>query len=470
MSTLQEPDLLSLLADVVGPENILTAAASKFQDFQKDMGDFQSNPKAVIQPTSSDQVSRILSILNQKKIPVVARGAGTSLTGATSTTGGIVIDFSKHMNKILKIDTTNWYVHCEAGVVIDDLNQELSKYGFFFPPDPASTPWCTVGGVISENSGGMRTFRYGTVKNWVLALNVILADGSKIKLGEALPKNRVGYDLVHLVCGSEGTLALVTDAWLKIAPLPGSHGTQPVKKFMVFFSNWNDAVNSITSLRSKGIQPNLLEFMGREAMTAVNNAFDTKIPEHNAILFVEAPLEILQEIIETCKAQNSIDSYIGKDEKDEERLYSARALLLLGIKTLGSGVLNEDIVVPLDSLGNFLDYVQSIASKYDLKIPTAGHAGDGNVHPTIVFDAGSEDSRERADKAFADIIYEAVRLGGSVSGEHGIGTQKLKFANRQLRQNNGERALDLMRAIKQLWDPNNILNPGKFIAEESSES
>lgn len=432
------------------------------------MGDFESNPRAVIQPTNTDQVSIILRILNERKIPVVGRGAGTSLTGATSSMGGVIIDFSKHMNKILKIDTTNWYVHCEAGLVIDDLNEELSKYGFFFPPDPASTPWCTVGGVISENSGGMRTFRYGTVKNWVLALNVVLADGTKLKLGEPLPKNRVGYDLVHLVCGSEGTLALITDAWLKIAPLPGAHGTHIVKKFMVFFSNWEDAVNSITAIRAKGVQPNLLEFLSKEAMNAVNNAFDTKIPEYDAILFFESPIDLLPEIIETCKTQHSVDSYIGKDEKDEERLYSARALLLLGIKTLGSGVYNEDIVVPLDCLGKFLDYVRSVGLKYDLKIPTAGHAGDGNVHPTIVFDAESEDSRRKADHAFADIIYEAVRLGGSVSGEHGIGSQKIKFGNYQLRRNNGEKALDLMRAIKQLWDPNNILNPGKFIAEDTA--
>jgi glycolate oxidase len=465
-NTLREPELLAHLFDIVGPENVLTQSSKRFEDYRKDMGDFESNPKAVVQPANPDQVSSILRVLNEWKIPIVGRGGGTSLTGATSSRGGIVIDFSKHMNKILKIDTTNWYVHCEAGLVIDDLNEELAKYGFFFPPDPASTPWCTVGGVISENSGGMRTFRYGTVKNWVLALSVILADGSKLKLGEPLPKNRVGYDLVHLVCGSEGTLALITDAWLKIAPLPGAHGTQHVKKFMVFFSNWEDAVKSIIEIRAKGVQPNLLEFLSKEAMSAVNSAFDTKIPEHEAILFFEAPIDLLPEIIETCKAQHSIENYIGKDAKDEERLYSARALLLLGIKTLGSGVYNEDIVVPLDCLGKFLEYVRSVGSQYNLKIPTAGHAGDGNVHPTIVFDAESEDSRRRADQAFADIIYEAVRLGGSVSGEHGIGSQKIKFGNYQIQHNNGEKALDLMRSIKQLWDPNNILNPGKFIAED----
>jgi glycolate oxidase len=467
MSFVSESDISDQLRHIVGEAYVLGPKSEKMKDFQKDMGDFESEPLLVVQPENAEQVSHILKILNKHKVSVVARGAGTSLTGTTSTFGGVVIDFSKRMNRILKVDTMNWYVHCEAGVVVDDLNEELAKHGFFFPPDPASTPWCTVGGVIAENSGGMRTFRYGTVKNWVLALNVVLADGTMIKLGEPLPKNRVGYDLVHLICGSEGTLALVTEAWLKIAPLPGGSVSAPVKKFMVFFSNWNDGVSSILALRKAGIQPNLLEFISREAMSAVNRAFDTKIPEHEAILFMESSLEMLSKIIEICKLNHSVDAYVGKDAEDDERLYSARALLLLGIKTLGTGVYNEDIVVPLDRLGEYLDFAKFTAKKYGLQIPTAGHAGDGNVHPTIVFDAESDQSRERANAAFADLINEAVQLGGSVTGEHGVGIQKLEFANRQLLERNGPKAVDLMKEIKHLWDPNNILNPGKFVPSET---
>jgi glycolate oxidase len=463
MSSSTDVELLRQMKEIVGKDYVLTSASEKMEDFRKDMADYHSEPSLVVQPDSPEQVSRILQVLDQKSIPVVARGAGTSLTGATSTMSGVVIDFSKRMNRIFKIDTTNWYVHCEAGVVIDDLNEVLSKHGFFFPPDPASAPWCTVGGIISENSGGMRTFRYGTVKDWVLALQVVLADGSLLKLGEPLPKNRVGYDLVHLICGSEGTLALITDAWLRISPKPGSLGVSKVKKFMVFYSNWEDAVKSIVALRAQGVQPNLLEFMSKEAINAVNQAFDTKIPEYEGILFMEAPLDIVDKIIKVCSENHSVDSYLGKDEQDEERLYNSRALLLLGIKTLGSGILNEDMVVPLEKLAIFLDFVKEIGRKYGLKIPTAGHAGDGNVHPTIVFDANSSESRENANKAFQELSREAVRLGGSVSGEHGIGIQKLDLARQQLLEKNGPRALDLMLQIKKLWDPKNILNPGKFI-------
>jgi glycolate oxidase len=438
---------------------------SNLDDFLKDMGDFVSEPLAVIQPQTVDQVSAVLRYANSRRIPVVARGAGTSLTGATSTLGGLIIDFSKNMNRILEIDTTNWYVHCEAGVVLDDLNAELKTRGFFFPPDPSSAPWCTIGGIIAENSGGMRTFRYGTVKNWTLALTVLLADGTVVKLGEPLPKNRVGYDLVHLMCGSEGTLALIADAWLKITPIPEDAEGKPPKKFMVFFSNWQDAVNSIVGIRSSRLIPNLLEFIDGEAMKAINDSFELGIPVHEAILFLEAAEDVVPKILAICNSNGCTGSYIEKDQKDGERLYSARALLLLGIKSLDSGVYNEDTVVPLDRLADYIAFVKLTAKKYGLKIPVGGHAGDGNVHPTIVFHKESPGSVASADLAFRDLCEHAISLGGSVTGEHGIGVQKIPFAKRQLLERNGPKTVELMREIKKLLDPNNILNPGKFLVD-----
>ncbi len=459
----------SEIESLLGEDIVLRPDKSSFEDFKADLGDFASEPAVVVQPKTADHVSKVLKYANDRKIPVVARGAGTSLTGATSTFGGIVIDFSKYMNRILSVDTTNWYAHCEAGVVLDDLKEELKKKGFFFPPDPASAPWCTIGGIISENSGGMRTFRYGTVRNWVLALNVVFADGTKAKLGEPLPKNRVGYDLVQLVCGSEGTLALVTDAWLKITPTPEEEAGTPVKKFMVFFSSWEDAVNSIVGIRSSRLIPNLLEFMGAEALQSVDDSFEIGIPVHEATLFMEASDELIPKILAVCKSNGSVDNYIAKDEKDGERLYSARALLHLGVKSLDTGVYAEDAVVPVDRLADYVTFVKQTAKKYGVKIPLAGHAGDGNVHPSIVYHKESKESRESADLAFADIIRYAVSLGGSVTGEHGIGKQKLNFARDQLMERNGPKVINLMQEIKKLWDPNNILNPGKFVVEDSGE-
>ncbi len=446
--------------EIVGPENVITPDSEKAQDYLRDMGDFPSEPLVIVQPTSTEEVSKIVEYARKTKIPIVPRGAGTSLTGASSSHGGVVIDFSKKMNRILKIDAVNWYVQCEAGISLDDLNEALRSKGFFFPPDPSSASWCTVGGAIAENSGGMKCFRYGTVKDWVLALKVVLSDGSVAKFGEPLPKNRVGYDLVHLMCGSEGTLAIITEAWLKVIPLP-KHISER-KRMLVFFNEWMHAGKSIQAIRINRIQPTLLEFIDRESLQAVNEGFDLDIPLHEATLFIETDSEV-EDILSICKENGSIGSYVAKDPSDEERLYNARALVYLGVKSLSTAFHTEDVVVPLEKLTEYLEFVRSISKKYNLRIPTGGHAGDGNVHPVILYEKGSKESEETAEKAFSEICTYAIKIGGSVSGEHGIGEQKLSYAVKQISEHNGEKALELMRQIKLQWDPDNILNPGKFL-------
>ncbi len=454
---------LDYFVELLGAENILRpdSKEEKLQDYLKDMAEYPSQPLVILRPESSEQVAKILLRANETRTPVVARGAGTSLTGASSAHGWIVLDFTR-MKKILKIDTVNWYAHVEAGVVLEDLNDQLKKYGFFFPPDPGSTPWCTMGGAIAENSGGMKCFRYGTVKDWVLSVRVVLADGSTVKFGEPLPKNRVGYDFVHLICGSEGTLGLITEAWVKITPLPQK--TSEHKRLLVFFGDWSSAGRAIQKLRENRIQPILLEFMDRATMHSVNEAFELGVPEGEAILFIETDSK-LTELLKICDECGSTGNYIAKDEADEERLYSARMLNYMGIKSLNKSVHTEDVVVPIDKLVDYLRFVEQISKKYGLMIPTGGHAGDGNVHPSILYD---ENSREAADRAFADICNYAIEVGGSVTGEHGVGEQKITFAEAQLRKSNGKEVLQLMRQLKKHWDPNNILNPGKFLTLEDS--
>ncbi len=453
-------DALRHFEEIVGSENVVRPDSERAQDYLKDMADFPSEPLVIVQPTSTEQVSKIVEYARNTKTPTVPRGAGTSLTGASSSHGGIVIDFSKKMNRVLKIDAVNWYVQCEAGITLDDLNEQLRKKGFFFPPDPSSSSWCTVGGAIAENSGGMKCFRYGTVKDWVLALKVVLSDGTIVKLGEPLPKNRVGYDLVHLICGSEGTLAIITEAWLKIIPLP-EHNTER-KRMLVFFDEWVHAGKSIQGIRINRIQPTLLEFIDRESMQSVNDGFDLKIPVHEATLFIETDSQI-ENILKICEENGSTGNYIAKDDADEERLYNARALVYLGVKALATGFHTEDVVVPLDRLTDYLEFVKSTSKKYGLRIPTGGHAGDGNVHPVILYEKSSKESEETAEKAFSDICNYAIQVGGSVSGEHGIGEQKISYAAKQIYQHNGKQALELMKQIKMQWDPDNILNPLKFL-------
>ncbi len=464
--TNDDREIVEYFASLLGRDNVITPNSEKIENYLKDMADFPSEPRIILQPENAGQVSEIVEYARRSKIPIVARGAGTSLTGASSCHGGIVIDFSKNMNKILKIDTVNWYVHCQPGVVLEDLNAELKKVGFFFPPDPASTPWCTVGGAISENSGGMRCFRYGTVKDWVYALEVVLPNSRITRFGEPLPKNRVGYDLVHLICGSEGTLALITEAWLKIIPLPSD--VKKHKRMLVFFDQWKDAGRAIEGIRRARIQPVLMEFMDYNSIRCVNEAFEEmKIPEREATLFIEVDSRV-EEVLSICSKNGSTGHFTADDEKEEERLYNARALVYLGIKASGKAVYAEDVVVPIDKLADYLDYLRDVAKRYDVMIANHGHAGDGNIHPAILYDASSKESVRNADLAFSDVCNRAIELGGSVSGEHGIGEQKLRFAMRQLRIRGGSESLELMMAVKKAWDPDNLLNPGKFLETQAN--
>ncbi len=273
--------LASELGPIVGAENVLTES-SALEAFRKDMADFEATPAVVARPSTEEQVGRILDVATRRRVPVVARGAGTSLTGAVVLEGAIILDMQR-FNRILKIDPVNWYVQVQAGVVLDDLNQALRKEGFFFPPDPASSFLCTVGGAIAESSGGMRCVRYGTMRDWVLALRVVLANGRTVTLGEPLAKNRVGYDLVHLMIGSEGTLGVVTEAHLKILPVP----SVPFVRMLVTFDDWPSAGRAIQELRRRQVMANLMEFMDRETVLAVNAAFQTNFEEAEATLLVD---------------------------------------------------------------------------------------------------------------------------------------------------------------------------------------
>jgi len=454
---------LEFFALLMGRENVIDPKTQpeKMENYTKDLADYPSEPFLVLQPNSVEEVSQILSYAKKTKTAVVARGAGTSLTGASSSHGGLVVDFSKNMNRILKVDLVNWYVHCQAGVVLEDLNEMLQKKGFFFPPDPSSAPWATVGGVVAENSGGMKCFRYGTVKDWVYALKVVLSDGTIAKLGEPLPKNRVGYDLVHLLCGSEGTLAVITEAWLKIIPRPA--GITQRKRMLIFFDDLSGVGKTIQKIRENRIQPTLLEFLDLETVHAVNMAFEEmNLPEHEATLLIEADSQI-ETIIELSKQSGSSGHYLAQDAADEERLYNARAMVYLGIRAIGLSFFTEDVVVPLDKLSEYLSLVRQISKKFNIRIPVGGHAGDGNLHPIILYDKASEESARAAMLAFGEICSYAIQVGGSVTGEHGIGEQKIGFALEQLKAHGAGNSVELMKKIKAEWDPENILNPGKFL-------
>ena len=445
------------LAEIVGQDNVLTGTKA-IEDYTHDMADYEAVPAVVVRPETEREVAEVVRLASETGVPIVARGAGSSLTGAAVLRGGIVVDM-RRMDRVLKVDTVNWYVHVQPGVSLEDLNKELKPHGFFFPPDPASSYICTVGGAIAEGSGGLRCVRYGTMKDWVIALRVVLPSGEATKLGEVLAKNRAGYDLVHLMVGSEGTLGIVTEAWLKIIPIPSIR----TKRFLVTFDNWESTGEVIKRLRSSRILPNLFEFLDRDNVSALNEKLGMSLDEAEATLLVdveETQVPVAERIFGECGA---LKVTVAKDEEEAEAFYQARAMAYVAVKSLATGIQVEDISVPIDRLGEFLKFVKGVASKYGMKIPVNGHAGDGNVHPTILYEKEDEKSRETANLAFEEICRQAIAMGGSVTGEHGVGIQKPKFLREQLLAHDGEQALVLMKEIKAVFDPDRIMNPGKYV-------
>lgn len=452
-----DQELARQLATIVGEENVLTASKT-VEDYTHDMADYTAIPSIVVKPRSEEEVARIVQTAAKKSVPMVARGAGSSLTGAAVLEGGLILDM-RQMNKVLKVDTVNWYVQVQPGISLEDLNKELKSRGFFFPPDPASSYICTVGGAIAEGSGGLRCVKYGTMKDWVIALRVVLASGRIAKFGEPLAKNRAGFDLVHLMVGSEGTLGIITEAWLKIVPIP----TVKTKRFLLTFDDWESTGEVIRSLRSSKIMPYLFEFLDRDTIHALNEKLEMNFDEAEATLLVdieEEAVDLATKIYIDCGAKKIM---LARDEEEADTFYQARSMAYLAVKSLATGVQVEDVSLPIDRLGEYLKFVKQVAAKYGLKIPVNGHAGDGNVHPTILYDREDAKSREQANLSYEELCSRAIAMGGSVTGEHGVGIQKIALLREQLIAHEGEEALRLMKEIKRLFDPDGLMNPGKYV-------
>jgi glycolate oxidase subunit GlcD len=452
-----DDQLLQRLVEISGKGNVMTTSAA-IEDYTRDMADYEAVPAVVVRPRSEQEVAAIIRLANESSLPILPRGAGSSLTGAAVLGGGIVLDM-RGMDKVIKVDTVNWLVQVQPGISLEDLNEKLKTTGFFFPPDPASSYICTVGGAIAEGSGGLKCVKYGTMKDWVVALRVVLANGNVSRFGEPLAKNRAGYDLVHLFVGSEGTLGVITEAFLKIIPLP----KVKTRRFLVTFDDWESTGEVISKLRSSKVLPYLFEFLDRDYIQALNEKLQMSFEEVEATLLVdveEGEVEIATEIFRDCGARKMT---LAKDEEEAEALYEARSMAYLAVKSLASGVQIEDVALPIDRLGEYLKFVKEVASNHGIRIPVNGHAGDGNVHPTILYDKSDEKSKEAANLAYEELCRKAIAMGGSVTAEHGVGIQKAKFLREQLLAHEGAEALRLMKEIKKIFDPNGIMSPGKYV-------
>jgi len=427
-------------------------------------GLFPGKPLCVVRAFSREDVVNTLKITYKYGIPVTVRGSGTSLTGASiPSENSIVLDLSP-MNRIIEVNVVDGYIVVEPGVRLDDLNSELAKYGYFVPPDPASSSTCSVGGCVAEDAGGMRGAKYGTFRNWVLALEVVLPDGEVVFLGEPVLKCRQGLSLLHLIIGSEGTLGVITKIYLKIWPLP-----EKIVRLMALFKSVEDAGRVVAEAKKHRIVPLIMEFLDKNVLKFVKEATGLDLPEAEAAIIadVDGPLEAvwryakrLEEIMRKCGA---FEVKASDDPEEMEKLYLARRSAYpasLKLRPMPA-VLIEDITVPPSKLPVILKKIYQIAEKHGVPVVVFGHIGDGNLHPVIYTDPKDRELWEKAEKCFKEICLAAIELGGAIAGEHGIGLVKKEVLVEELKARNSLRALDLMKKIKQVFDPKNIMNPDK---------
>ena len=419
-------------------------------------------PDLVLFPKNEEDISKILRYCNEHLIPVVPRGAGSGFTGgALPVNGGIVLAVEKYMNKILEIDMENMVARVQPGVLNKEFQREVEKYGLFYPPDPASQDYSTLGGNVAENAGGMRAAKYGITKDYVMAIRAVLPNGDIIRAGKKTIKDVAGYNLAGILIGSEGTLAVISEITLKLLSKP-----KLTKTVMGVFATVNKAMEAVYKSLAGGANPVAMEFLDNLTIRAVEKKFNKGLPiEAGAILIsdidgnVEEEIDYQISLLEKFFKQNSCMEFkIAKDDKEAADIWFARRNASQSITIYGSKKINEDVTVPRSMLPKYLEEVEKISKKYGVKIPCFGHTGDGNVHTNVMVDKNDPKEIETGYKAIDEIFKMAIELGGTLSGEHGIGLSKASFMNMAF----SKEEMDLFKAIKRAFDPNNILNPGKM--------
>jgi glycolate oxidase len=418
-------------------------------------------PDAVIFPQTTAEVSQILKTAGRHKIPVTGRGAGTSVCGAPiPVRHGIVLCFSK-MDKIIEVNTRDRYIIVQPGVVNADIQKALLPFGFFYPPDPGSMNSSTIGGNIAQNAGGPRCLKYGVTVDYVLGLEVILASGEIIRFGSRNIKDATGYKLSALFCGSEGTLGIITEAILKVLPKP-----ETVKTLMVTFDDLDNTAKAVTDIIGSGILPAAMELMDQLTLNAIEdsanmgldrNAQGTLLIEIDGVK--EACDKEMEKIIEKVKENGAVHIQEAASEIEREKLWTARRSAYGVFAKLAPDIISEDVTVPVSKVPEMTRRIIEITSRYGLRVGVLAHAGDGNMHPMVPADKSNKEEWHRVEKAFAEIFKAAADLGGTLSGEHGIGLAKAAYLPLVMNQH----TIDFMKKIKQAVDPDGILNPGKFV-------
>jgi glycolate oxidase len=453
-------DLRAALAAVVGAEHVRDDPGALLT-FSTDATPLErGRPDAVVFPASTDEVAAVVRLANERRVPVIARGSGTNLSaGTVPHRGGIVLVLTR-MNRLKEISPDDLVAVCEPGVRTIELAQAAAEQGMLFPPDPGSHTTATIGGNVAECSGGLRALKYGVTRDYVLGVEAVLGTGEVIRSGTRLVKDVAGYDLRRLLCGSEGTLAVMTELTLRLMPAPEATGTG-----MAYFADLADAARAVSRVLSSGVLPVTLEFLDRVCIDAVEGYSRIGLDRAAGALLIfgqdgdrDSIDRDMRRMAEACEAEGATAVKIAASEAEAADVLQARRAVLPALSRLEPLTLLEDATVPRSRIAEMVALIQEIAERHGLTIGTFGHAGDGNLHPTVVLDPADGAAVERAHAAFAEIFAAAIAMDGSITGEHGVGLVKLKHLERQL----GAEHLALLRRIKAAFDPNGILNPGKL--------
>lgn len=458
-----DDDIHRQLQGIVGQENVLLDTERLEPYTHDETVGLRADPEVVVRATSAQQVADIFKLANCERVPVTPRGAGYGLSGgAVAVQGGIVLSLEK-MDRILEIDHANLMVTVEPGVITGDLHRAVESEGLLYPPDPASLDSCTIGGNIAEGAGGPRAVKYGTTKDYVCGLEVVFPSGDIVQMGGKLVKNVTGYSLMQLLVGSEGTLAVVTKIILRLVPLPAYE-----VDLFVPFDDFQTAADVVSAIIARRIVPTAIEFMERDIVHACQRFLDKELPfaDADAQLLIKldsnnkaALDEDLETVAELCLDAGARDVLVAADRPTSERLWEARRGIIDALNHESPVNHMEDVVVPRAEIPTLLRGVHDLAERLGVRILSFGHAGDGNVHITALKDDLDDETWEMLVPEATEFLYRlALSLGGTITGEHGIGAIRRQYLPLALE----EAQIDVMRRIRAAFDPNSILNPGKI--------
>lgn len=453
-------NLLADLRKLLGPEHVLTAAEDLIPYSFDGTAALRQMPGCVAFARTVEQVAAVLSWANVAKVPIVTRGSGTGLSGGSlPVADGVVLCLVK-MDRVLEVDRANLTLLCEAGTLTQTVSEAASKAGLFYPPDPGSMKISTIGGNVAENSGGLRGLKYGVTRSYVMGLEVVLPDGQVLWTGNKCVKDVAGYSLRDLFIGSEGTLGVITKVLLKLIPKPAAK-----KTLLATFPRMDQAAQTVSDIIAAQIIPCTLEFLDRTTIACVDDYAKIGLPRDcEALLLMESdghPVVVEEEaakMVEIARKNGCQEVRIAQTDEEATRLAAARRTAFSALARVAPTTILEDVTVPRSELAGMVRFVESVARKHNLRVGTFGHMGDGNLHPTFLTDERNAKEMHRVEAAFKELFAEAIRLGGTITGEHGVGLAKKAF----LPGFAGDAQMRVMRELRRVLDPNGILNPGKM--------